>query len=122
MTRDIPIGPARNRLLYIWHPEAWEEVDGQWLPRIKWWRLRPGVNGVKDRGKMGHIQAEGVMSAGRGFVVLDPVNCPMISRDETGALVESTGYVDTYPAKSGRYIVIAYGSLRGVMMSVLIPK
>jgi len=92
----------------MWHPESWEEKDGVWYPRIKWWRLQSGVNGVKSQAKGGAIQAQAIMEHARGFQVLDPTRTPIIARNEDGQLEESRGYVDKYPAAKGKYIGTVY--------------
>ena len=72
----LNLKPA-NRFYYIHHPDAWHLVETkagfEWMPRLRAFRLTPGVNGVRQtRGKnpKADDRAARVNLADRGYTVI----------------------------------------------------
>lgn len=88
------------QFFYMHHTDSWEFIDGEWLPRLKRWRLVPGVNGVQP-GPNGYRVAKANYEAD-GWTVL-PHNCPVIYTDpESGELIEDSGYLCSLRGRGGK--------------------
>ena len=85
----LPENPRPDFYL-LHHPESWElneRSDGEWewLPRLKFLKLTPGVNGVRQvKGGVDDAGAR-IMMEGRGFSLI----------------ARNLGYVTKYPCRRG---------------------
>lgn len=87
-----------HQFFYMAHPNNWEFVDNQWLPRLKRFVLKPGVNGVSD-GPNGYRMAKANYEAD-GWIFFDH-KIPVIYFDEDGNKVEEKGYLCSLPGLNG---------------------
>jgi hypothetical protein len=87
-----------HQFFYMCHPNAWEFVGGEWLPRLKRFSLTPGVNGVSD-GPSGYRIAKANFEAD-GWIFLDH-KVPVMYHNDDGELVEEKGYLCSLPGLNG---------------------
>lgn len=96
--------------IYAHHPQAWEVVDGEWLPVLKPIFAVPGVNGCKvlrTKQPDGSIRTQVIASTmkadmeQKGWRFLDERAPVLVSRD--GELVEEAGYLDEIEGDRGTF-------------------
>ena len=95
----LPMRP-NHKYFYMHHVNAWEFSTGKWLPLLKRFTLRPGVNGVNE-GPNGYRNAKSNLEADGWFVI--PHTIPVISSNEAGdGFVEDIGYLCSLHGKGGK--------------------
>lgn len=97
---EIPdLKPNQPFVLEV-HPLRWQFVDGEFLPLIHKWHLRPGTLGVKE-GPGGHNQAI-VERQTAGWMQL-PQNVKVIYYDEDEERMEENGYTLKIEGRRGPF-------------------
>ncbi len=102
--------PGRPSPRFIWahHPDSWEFMDGQWLPRLKKIPLIDGVNGCK-KGPNGHIPVLNALRQDR-WVPLDEDGTIKVTDPATGQVIEDKGYLCAWDGQKGTHYSDAWGT------------
>lgn len=90
---------ANAPFFFVHHPGDWEFIEGEWLPRVKRWPLKSGVNGVQS-GKRGYLQAKTNLEAD-GWIVINH-DVPVCYHDDDGDLIDDTGYLCSLLGQNGQ--------------------
>ena len=101
-------GRPRPRFVFAHHPDSWEFVNGEWLPRLKSIPLVPGVNGCRP-GPNGHLQVIARLQSDR-FTVLDEDMEIRVTDPETGEIVTDSGYMVEWEGQKGAHYSDAWCS------------
>ena len=94
--------PGRPTPKFLWaaHPDSWEFIDGQWLPRLKKIPLVDGVNGCR-KGPYGHIPVLNQLRIDR-FIPLDDEIAVKLT-DKDGKITDDAGYMVKWEGQRGAH-------------------